>query len=112
MAHTASNDIVVPLTVLVNGITGRNPCIRLIPYSSVCTPSIVCEFPGFPNLCVLSKHELTITVNCSNQFALVVSFQLTVMFDRFTPVKSITPSVVLILCTFKKPDAAVLRFGV
>ena len=88
-----------PLIIVENGTTGKKPLARLSVYSSVCTPSIVWLFPGRPTLWLLLNAVLTITVNCSSQFGLVVSFQLTVTFDKLTPVKSITSSVVLMLCT-------------
>ena len=91
----------MPFIVAVYETTGKNPGIKLILYSEVSTPTIVCLAPGRPTRCVLTKAALIMVVNCSTQLKLVGSFQFIVTLAKLTPLKSVTFSVVCTLNTLR-----------
>ena len=110
-ALTTSKRVATPDTSVLNDLTGITLLNMLTVYSSVFIPLSVFVAPGFPIDCVVSKEALRMAVNCSNQFSLVLSFQLITVFARLLPSLSKTLSVVDTLWNLINPLAGILRLG-
>ena len=75
-----------PLTTFVKLKRGTSEIFVFSVYCSVLIPPTFALALGLPNVVFALNALFSTAVICSNQFAFVVSFQFTVIFDRFTPV--------------------------
>ena len=102
---TKSKSKFSPSTFFVNEYTGTSEFAELNLYWLVGIESIVPLFTGLPNFSFSDKAAFKTFVNCSFQFALPESFQVTVCPDKFKLLLSTIFCVVDTATNFNKPFA-------
>ena len=94
-----------PFTPFVNGNTVTSVPADVNLYCCVGTPLIGCVIEGLPIVPFLGSAAFSTRLNCSDQLALLGSFQIIVCSAKLLPLLSTSDSVVLTVSNLSKPFA-------
>ena len=109
--ETISKVLGNPLTAFVKEYTGTSVPIEVNLYCCVSTPLIASVNEGLPIVPFCGNALFNTRLNCSDQLALLGSFQIIVCSAKLVPLLSTNDSVVLSVSNFNNPLAGWFLFA-